>query len=62
MARHRWLSGGSGGSPRVSAWSLNPAAAAAAKSSMMTTHTIGRSSSYPAGVAAAKHNGTSGGG
>jgi hypothetical protein len=61
MARHRWLSGGSGGSPRVSAWSLNPAAAAAAKSSMMTTHTIGRSS-YPAGFAAADHNGTSGGG
>jgi hypothetical protein len=62
MARHRWLSGGSGGSSRVSAWILNPAAAAAAKSNAMTIQTIGRSSSYPDGLAATDPNGTIGGG
>jgi hypothetical protein len=45
MALHRWLSGGSGGSSRVSAWILNPAAAAAAKISAMITQVIGRAPS-----------------
>jgi hypothetical protein len=38
---HRWASGGSGGSSRVSAWSLKPAAAAAANSSAMMIQVIG---------------------
>jgi hypothetical protein len=45
MALHRWLSGGSGGSSRVSAWILNPAAAAAAKISAMMIQVIGRTPS-----------------
>jgi hypothetical protein len=47
MALHRWASAGSGGSPRVSAWILNPAATAAAKISAMTTQIIGQTSSRP---------------
>jgi hypothetical protein len=43
MALHRWASGGSGGSSRVSAWILNPAAAAAAKIRTMMIQVIGRS-------------------
>jgi hypothetical protein len=45
MALHRWLSGGSGGSSRVSAWILNPAAAAAAKISAIIIQVIGRAPS-----------------
>jgi hypothetical protein len=49
MARHRWLSAGSGGSSRVSAWILNPAAAAATKIRAMMIQVIGRApSSLPA--------------
>jgi hypothetical protein len=44
---HRWASGGSGGSSRVSAWSLKPAAAAAAKSRAMMIQVIGRFSYAP---------------
>ena len=44
---HRWASGGSGGSSRVSAWILNPAAAAAAKSSAMKIQVIGGPPSTP---------------
>jgi hypothetical protein len=45
MALHRWLSAGSGGSSRVSAWILNPAAAAAAKISAMMIQVIRRAPS-----------------
>jgi hypothetical protein len=48
MALHRWLSAGSGGSSRVSAWILNPAAAAAAKIRAMMIQVIGRAPSTPA--------------
>jgi len=51
MARHRWASGGSGGSSRVSAWSLNPAAAAAANSSAMTIQVMADAPSNPAASA-----------
>jgi hypothetical protein len=36
VRRHRCASGGSGGSSRVSAWILNPAATAAANSNAIT--------------------------
>jgi hypothetical protein len=54
MALHRWASGGSGGSSRVSAWILNPAAAAAANSSAMTIQVIGRLSLQPRRLGASR--------
>jgi hypothetical protein len=57
MALHRWASGGSGGSSRVSAWILKPAAAAAAKISAMMIQAIGRRSSYPCPLGATYHYG-----
>jgi hypothetical protein len=57
MALHRWASGDSGGSSRVSAWILKPAAAAAAKISAMTIQIIGRFSSQPVRLGATYHYG-----
>jgi hypothetical protein len=57
MALHRWASGGSGGSSRVTAWILKPAAAAAAKISAMMIQIIGRRSSYPCPLGATYHYG-----